>query len=73
VVSQWRSHVLAGSPAPLKPIYKTVQLYGLKDVNPTCDGIWHMQACTTHSESSISLHGLQKIYYQVMLPDVPPS
>lgn len=65
----WRGPVSAGSNAlDLPAVYKSVQLFGLKDACPSSDRIWHLQGAISNSNVSIDLHGLQKLFYQVVLP-----
>ena len=66
-IYNWKTMVQAGSNT-LPDIYKTIQIYGLKDVVPGYDTIWLFKGSISNSNVNASLNGLQKLYYQVTLP-----
>ena len=49
-------------------IFKTVQIYGLKDLIPNFDCIWLFKGSINNSNVYASMNGLQKLYYQLILP-----
>ncbi len=65
----WRSLAGAGAGAgDPPPVYKSVQLYGLKDCNPSSDRVWHLQGAVSNANVTINLNGLQRLFYHVVLP-----
>ncbi len=67
VAQEWIPLIQAGSNV-LPTIAKTIQLYGLKDENPGSDCIWQFHGHISNSNLSFNFSGLQKIYYQILLP-----
>ena len=63
----WRPMVAAGSNT-VPPLYKSIQLYGFKDASPNSDCIWHLTGSVSDSNVCIDLNGLQKLFYQVVMP-----
>jgi len=45
--------------------YKTVQIYGLRDVIDTYSCIWQFRTSISNSNIYLSINGAQKLYYQV--------
>lgn len=66
-IDQWKQYAVAGSNV-LPDIFKTVQLYGLKDYVPNYDCIWLFNGAITNSNVFASLNSLQKLFYQVQWP-----
>jgi hypothetical protein len=65
--TQWIPLIQAGS-NNLPAIVKTIQLYGLKDHKPSFDNIWQIAGSCTNSNIKYRLQSLQKIFYEVRLP-----
>lgn len=66
-VATWKQMAIAGSNT-LPDIFKTIQIYGLKDKIPNYDCIWLFQGSITNSNVAVSLNSLQKLFYQIQLP-----
>jgi hypothetical protein len=50
------------------PIFKTIQLFGLKDYTPGSDCMFNLNGHVSDSNLYVNLNGLQQLYYQVELP-----
>ncbi len=48
-----------------EPVWKTTQIYGLKDANPGSDAIWQIKLAVSDPRIFVSLNGMQKIFYTV--------
>lgn len=63
----WVPMVQAGSNV-LPSIYKTTQIYGLKDLCPGADCIWTFQSSISNSNVTATINSLQKLFYYVTYP-----
>lgn len=64
-LATWKAMAQAGSNS-LPDIFKTVQIYGLKDMIPNYDNIWLFKGSITNSNVAASLNSLQKLFYNVI-------
>lgn len=60
----WKQHALNGDGSPQKD-WKTLQIYGLKDLVPGSDCIWQFKVSISHPSIYISLNSVQRLYYVV--------
>lgn len=58
IISGWKNN-------NVDPIWKTTQIYGLKDANPGSDAIWQIKIAVSDPRVYVSLNGMQKIFYSV--------
>jgi hypothetical protein len=52
-----------------KRIWKSVQIYGLKEMNPTYDCIWQLKLATSNPCITAGISSLQKLIYNVETPN----
>ena len=62
VATAWRSRARLGESGSAQ-IWRSLQIYGLKDANPGSDCIWQFRAKVSNPLLDASLDGLQRLYY----------
>lgn len=63
-VSTWKTNQSSD-----KRIWKSVQIYGLKELNPTYDCIWQLKLATSNPCITAGISSLQKLIYNVETPN----
>lgn len=59
IVQQWKTDNKSD------PYWKTLQIYGLKDVAPGSDAIWQIKLSVSDPRINVCLNGMQRIFYNV--------
>lgn len=63
VCSEWRALAVDKHASGKGESWKAVQLYGLKGMMPGADAVWQFKLHVSNPMISVSLNGMQKLYY----------